>query len=143
MGGEQFGNSVADILCGKVSPSAKLSTTWAYKYEDYPTTLGIDTMLVPYNEGIYVGYRYFDTFNVEPMYPFGFGLSYTNFEMSAHDVFVDANIVSLSVDVKNVGDVKGKEVVECYLSSPDGKLDKCYQDLCAYAKTSELEPGEV
>ena len=142
MGGEQFGNSVADIVSGKVTPSAKLTTTWAYKYEDYPTTLGIDTKLVPYNEGIYVGYRYFDTFNVDPMYPFGFGLSYTTFEMIAHDISVDENIVSFSVDVKNTGAVAGKEVVECYLSSPDGRLEKAYQELCAYAKTPELAPDE-
>ena len=140
MGGEQFGNSVADILTGRETPSGKLSTTWAKKYEDYPTTEGIDTMLVPYNEGIYVGYRYFDTFNVEPMYPFGFGLSYTDFEIEPYDVIIDDSIVNVYVRVKNIGKTTGKEVVQCYISSPDGKLEKPYQDLCAYAKTAELLP---
>lgn len=140
MGGEQFGNSVADILTGRETPSGKLSTTWAKKYEDYPTTEGIDTMLVPYNEGIYVGYRYFDTFNVEPMYPFGYGLSYTSFDIEPYDVIIDESVVNVYVRVKNIGKTTGKEVVQCYISAPDGKLEKPYQDLCAYAKTTELLP---
>lgn len=143
MGGEQFGNAVADVLSGAVCPSGKLTNTWAKKYEDYPTCEGITTMTVPYNEGIYVGYRYFDTFNIEPMYPFGYGLSYTTFDLNVHDVMVDGPIVSFSVDVTNTGNVSGREVVQCYLSSPDGKLEKAYQDLCGYTKTGLLNPSET
>ncbi|MBO5375097.1 MAG: glycoside hydrolase family 3 protein [Clostridia bacterium] len=142
MGGEQFGNAVADIVSGKVSPSGKLTTTWAKKYEDYPTCEGIDTIVVPYNEGIYVGYRYFDTFNVEPMYPFGYGLSYTTFEIEPYDFILDGPLVNFVTKVTNTGKMPGKEVVECYLSSPDGKMEKAYQDLCAYSKTDIINPGE-
>ena len=140
--GEQFGNSVVDILSGSVTPSGKLTTTWAKTYDDYPTKEGIETKEVPYNEGIYVGYRYFDTFNVTPRYPFGYGLSYTSFEASLLNAQLSETIVILNVDVKNTGDVSGKEVIQCYLSSPDGKLENPYQELCAYAKTSEIAPGE-
>ena len=140
--GEQFGNAVADIVSGKVCPSGRLSTTWAKKYEDYPTCEGIDTTIIPYNEGIYVGYRYFDTFGVEPRYPFGFGLSYTDFKMRAYDIDVDGALVDFCVEVTNTGSVAGKEVVQCYISCPDGKLEKAYQELCTYAKTDCLEPGE-
>lgn len=142
MGGEQFGNSVADIISGKVSPSGKLTATWAKKYEDYPTCEGIKTMTVPYNEGIYVGYRYFDTFNVEPMYHFGYGLSYTSFDLKPFDFTLDGALVNFAVKVTNTGKVAGKEVVQCYLSSPDGKMEKAYQELCAYIKTSVIQPGE-
>ena len=139
--GETFGDAVADVISGKVNPSGKLSTTWAKKYEDYPTCEGIDTVVVPYNEGIYVGYRYFDTFGVEPRYPFGYGLSYTNFKMKTYDIDVEGSLVDFCVEVTNTGSVAGKEVVQCYISCPDGKLEKPYQDLCAYAKTDLLEPG--
>ncbi|MBQ3040977.1 MAG: glycoside hydrolase family 3 protein [Clostridia bacterium] len=142
MGGERFGYSVVDLISGETNPSGKLSTTWARVYEDYPTTEGITTMLVPYNEGIYVGYRYFDTFNVEPRYPFGFGLSYTTFDMKAGDFFVDGSIINFVVNVTNTGNVAGKEVVQCYISCPDGKMEKAYQDLCAYAKTKLLQPQQ-
>lgn len=143
LGGEQFGNSVADIISGAVNPSGKLTTTWAKKYEDYPTCAGVDTKEVPYNEGIYVGYRYFDTFGVEPRFPFGYGLSYTDFEMSISDIHIDSTTVILNVNVKNIGDKAGKEVVQCYISAPDGKLEKPYQELCAYAKTNEIAPNET
>ena len=141
--GEQFGNAVADIVSGKVNPCGKLSTTWAKKCEDYPTGDGLETKVIPYNEGIYVGYRYFDTFGVEPRYPFGYGLSYTNFKMKVFDVYVDGPLIDFCVEVTNTGDVAGKEVVQCYMSSPDGKLEKPYQELCAYSKTDLLAPGET
>ncbi len=143
MGGEQFGNAVADIVSGVICPSGKLTTTWAKKYEDYPTCEGVTTMTVPYNEGIYVGYRYFDTFNVEPMYHFGYGLSYTSFELKPFDFVVEGPLVTFSVNVTNTGKVAGKEVVQCYLSSPDGKMEKAYQDLCAFSKTELVKPGET
>ncbi|MBE6674870.1 MAG: glycoside hydrolase [Ruminococcaceae bacterium] len=142
LGGEMFGYAVADVISGKITPSGKLTTTWAYKYEDYPTKEGITTKEVPYNEGIYVGYRYFDTFNVEPRYPFGFGLSYTTFKQEVTDIRIDGQIVDIAVKVTNVGKYSGREVVQCYLSSPEVKLEKAYQDLCTYAKTDVLEPNE-
>lgn len=140
--GEQFGNSVVDILSGKVNPSGKLSTTWAKSCDDYPTNEGVTTKEIPYNEGIYVGYRYFDTFNVTPRYPFGYGLSYTDFELSVLNAQLDGTVAILNVDVKNIGKYAGREVIQCYLSSPDGKLENPYQELCAYAKTSEIAPGD-
>ena len=142
LGGEEFGRAVVDVISGKITPSGKLSTTWAYKYEDYPTKEGITTLEVPYNEGIYVGYRYFDTFGVEPRYPFGYGLSYTTFEIEPQEITVDGQIVDIVVRVKNTGNTYGKEVVQCYLSAPEVKLEKPYQELCAYTKTGVINPSE-
>lgn len=142
LGGEAFGVAVADVLSGKVSPNGKLTTTWAYKYEDYPTKEGITTLEVPYKEGIYVGYRYFDTFGVEPRYPFGYGLSYTDFENEVIDIRIDDQIVDLTVKVTNVGKYNGREIIQCYLSSPEVKLEKAYQELCTYGKTDVLAPNE-
>ncbi len=142
LGGEQFGYAVADIISGKVTPSGKLTTTWAYKYDDYPTKEGITSLEVPYNEGIYVGYRYFDSFGVEPRYPFGFGLSYTEFAHNVKEIRIDGQIVDITVEVKNIGKTHGREIIQCYLSSPEKKLEKAYQELCAYAKTDVLYPNE-
>ncbi len=142
LGGQEFGGAVVDVISGKVTPCGKLTTTWAYKYEDYPTKEGIATLEVPYNEGIYVGYRYFDTFNVEPRYPFGYGLSYTTFETTVQEINLDGQIVDIVVRVKNTGNTYGKEVVQCYLSAPEVKLEKAYQELCAYTKTGVINPGE-
>lgn len=142
LGGEMFGYGVADVISGKVSPSGKLAMTWANKCEDYPTNEGLETLFVPYNEGIYVGYRYFDTFNVTPRYPFGFGLSYTEFKTEITDIQIDGSIVSIYASVKNVGNHTGREVLQCYLSSPEIKLEKAYQELCAYTKTDDIKPGE-
>ena len=142
LGGEQFGYAVADVISGRVTPNGKLTTTWAYKYEDYPTKEGITTLEVPYNEGIYVGYRYFDTFNVSPRYPFGYGLSYTDFTSEIQDIRVDDEIVDISVKVTNIGSTHGREILQCYLSSPEKRLEKAYQELCAYAKTDVLMPNE-
>ncbi len=142
LGGEMFGYAVADVISGKVSPNGKLTTTWAYKYEDYSTKEGITTLEVPYKEGIYVGYRYFDTFGVTPRYPFGYGLSYTKFASEVVDVRIDDQIVDLTVKVTNVGEYNGREVIQCYLSSPEVKLEKAYQELCTYAKTDVLAPNE-
>ena len=142
LGGEMFGYAVVDVVSGAVTPGGKLAMTWAYKYEDYPTTEGIDTLVVPYNEGIYVGYRYFDTFGKQVRYPFGYGLSYTSFEHEVLDIRLDGQIMDIVVKVTNTGKYSGKEVLQCYLSSPDGKLEKAYQDLCAYGKTNTLMPTE-
>ena len=142
LGGEMFGYAVADILSGKVTPSGKLTTTWAYKYDDYQGKEGITTLEVPYKEGIYVGYRYFDTFGITPRYPFGFGLSYTEFKNEVIDVNLDGQIVDLTVKVTNIGKYNGREIIQCYLSAPQVKLEKAYQELCTYAKTDVLEPNE-
>ena len=141
LGGETFGYAVADVVSGKVTPNGKLSTTWAYKYEDYPSKEGITTKEVPYKEGIYVGYRYFDTFGVTPRYPFGFGLSYTSFESEILDVELDGQIVDVTVKVTNTGKYSGREIIQCYLSAPSVKLEKPYQELCTYAKTDVLLPN--
>lgn len=146
--GMEGGNAVADILSGKVNPSGKLADTWAYKYEDYPNSEkfshnngNVETEI--YDEGIYVGYRYFDTFEVPVRYGFGYGLSYTEFEISDYCLkTVSAEKISISATVKNTGNVSGKEVVQVYVSLPGGILEKEAHRLCAYAKTCELKPGE-
>ncbi len=142
LGGEMFGYAVADVVSGKTSPSGKLTTTWAYEYNDYPTKEGITTMEVPYDEGIYVGYRYFDTFGITPRYPFGYGLSYTDFSSEIVDIRIDDQIVDITVKIKNIGNYCGREVIQCYLSAPEVKLEKPYQELCTYAKTDVLKPNE-
>ena len=143
MGGKAF----ADILCGNVSPSGKTVDTWVKKYEDTPfaneySYLNGDLEEEYYREGIYVGYRYFDTFNVEPKYPFGYGLSYTDFVIESA-VHLNKTKVTVEARVTNVGDTySGKEVVQVYVSCPDGKLKKEYQKLAAFGKTKVLAPGE-
>lgn len=142
MGGEETGNSVADILVGNVSPSGKLTDSWC-KLEDYITNDRITELSIPYNEGIFVGYRYFDTFGIDPQYPFGFGLSYTDFDISVKGVSVEKTYVNIDAEVKNVGKFKGKEVVQVYLSEPEVKLPKAYQQLATFKKTKELGVGET
>lgn len=142
LAGETSGDAIADLLTGRVTPSAKMAATWAKKYEDYPTTKEFGGAITHYSEGIYVGYRYFDTFNVEPRYAFGYGLSYTSFDIAITDIRLDGTVVDVSATVKNTGNYAGREVVQCYLSAPDGKLEKAYQDLVAYIKTDIIAPGE-
>ena len=139
--GETSGDAVADVLTGRVSPAGKLTTTWARRYRDYPTTDCWGTMQIPYREGVFLGYRYFDTFGVEPRFPFGFGLSYTTFSVKAGAVSARGSKAKLSATVRNTGKAAGAEVVQCYVSMPAGKLEKPYQDLVAYARTPELAPG--
>lgn len=146
--GEEGGNALADILTGKVSPSGKLVDTWAKKYADIPfgdeySYLSGDTTQEYYKEGIYVGYRYFDTFGVEPRWPFGFGLSYTTFALSTDNPELNDTTVKISVKVENTGMVPGREVVQVYVSAPDGVLEKEAKRLVAFAKTAELAPGEA
>lgn len=142
------GNVLADVLLGSVNPSGKLTDTWAKQYSDYPSSEGFshndgDVNDEYYTEGIYVGYRYFDTFGVEPLYPFGYGKSYTDFSVAPGTVRVEGGVVKLSATVKNTGAVyAGKEVVQVYYSAPSGKLSKPYQELAAFAKTKLLAPGE-
>ena len=161
--GMEGGNSIADLLTGKVNPSGKLTMTWPVAATDHPSTKNfpgnIDfysfkemhggKMAIPgytytnHDEDIYVGYRYFDTFNREVAYPFGFGLSYTTFEFSKPVVKAKGkDAVEVSVSVKNTGKVSGKEVAQVYVAAPKGKLEKPAQELKAFAKTRELKPGE-
>lgn len=142
------GYAVADALCGKTMPSGKLTATWAADYKDYPSSEEFshnngDTEEGWYTEGIYVGYRYFDTFNVTPNYCFGFGRSYTEFSIETLGVRADEEKISVKVNVTNTGaDYAGKEVVQIYVSAPAGKLEKPYQELAAFGKTDLLAPGE-
>jgi len=140
--GEVGGYAVANVLFGKVSPSGKLPFTWARRWDDYPSSRCWGSQDVVYCENIYVGYRYFDTFNVEPLYPFGFGLSYTNFEIQVERVTVEGPVVTLTVKVANTGRYSGKEVVQVYVTPPAGRLEKEHQRLVAFAKTDLLQPGE-
>lgn len=148
LAGMEGGNALADVLSGEVTPSGKLTDTWAVNYSDYPAspTFGTnagDGKQVNYEEGIYVGYRYFDTFHIKPAYEFGFGMSYTDFEIEVKAVTVDSENVSVQATVKNTGSkYSGKEVVQIYASAPKGKLDKPYQVLAGFGKTDELEPGK-
>ena len=147
--GTAGGTAVADVLSGKVTPSGKLASTWAKKYADIPyayefSYLNGNLEDEYYKEGIFVGYRYFDTFGVEPRYPFGYGKSYTEFEIAPSEVKLDGTVVSVFAEVKNIGTLySGKEVAEVYISAPMGTLDKEYQSLVGFTKTKELEPGEV
>lgn len=142
------GYALADVLSGKETPSGHLTSTWAENYTDYPGAADFSHMNGDvddeyYKEGIYVGYRYFDTFNVSPAYPFGYGLSYTTFDITTNGVTVEKDQITLSVTVKNTGDTyAGREVVQVYASAPKGRIEKPYQVLVAYAKTKELAPGQ-
>ena len=146
--GMRGGDAVVKVLNGEVTPSGKLTDTWAVNYEDYPSSEGFgsndgNNTQEEYTDDIYVGYRYFDTFNVTPAYEFGYGMSYTDFAMYVTDVQADADNVTVTVRVTNTGDTySGKEVVEVYFSAPDGTLEKPYQELAAFGKTDELAPGE-
>ncbi len=146
--GTKGGNAVADVLCGTVTPSGKLTDTWAKNYGDLPfakeySYLNGNVKNEFYREGIYVGYRYFDTYQVQPRYPFGFGLSYTDFQMETLSVQLMDTTVMVQVRVKNVGTVHaGKEVCQVYLSSPKGQLQKEYQALATFGKTKLLQPNE-
>lgn len=139
--GVETGNALADILLGKANPSGKLTTTWS-AWEDYfPMEDFGDNNDTRYREGIYVGYRYFDSVGKKALYPFGFGLSYTTFSIHLQTLEAVSDTVILRANVTNTGKVPGKEVVQVYVSAPDGKLDKPYQDLAGFVKTGELAPG--
>ena len=167
--GQETGNSIADVISGKVNPSGKLASTFPMHYADVPSAnnfpgivteqsepqnpgeSALVTFFTPqesrivYEEGIYAGYRYYTTFEVPVSYEFGYGLSYTTFEYSNLKIssLKFKKGITVSVDVKNTGDIAGKEVVQLYLSAPAGNLDKPVEELKGFAKTALLEPGEV
>ena len=177
--GQECGNSVMDVLTGKVNPSGRLPMTWQVAFGDAPAdqnfpadyvfdmsafakaysggsakdaaeraqreaepVLVKDVDYTEYQEGIYIGYRYFDTFQKEVAYPFGFGLSYTTFDYEILSSSIDGDKCQMEVKVTNTGNVAGREVVQAYVKAPKGKLDKPSKELKAFGKTRELKPGE-
>lgn len=160
--GQEGGNSVADVLTGKENPSGKLTMTWPIAATDHPSTANFPQEYDMYSlrnmqgwgapikginftnheENIYVGYRYFDTFNKEVAYPFGYGLSYTTFAYSKPSVKLAGNTVEVSVTVKNTGKMAGKEAVQVYVTAPKGKMEMPAKELKTFGKTDKLAPGE-
>lgn len=165
--GQEGGHAVADVLCGDVTPSGKLTDTWAKHIEDYPSYRNFGTdkknglvfpamgpgpggpgaveeqCYINYEEGVFVGYRYFDTFGVDVNFPFGHGLSYAEFDTTACTMEVEAGKITVKATVCNVSEkFSGKDVLEVYYSAPDGKLEKPYQELAGFAKSSLLAPGD-
>ena len=143
-GGQEGGNGVADVLTGKVCACGKLTDTIAGNISDYPSTENFgDPFQNYYKEDIYVGYRYFETFAKDKvLYPFGYGLSYTNFETKAEIFKNTEDELTVSATVTNTGSVKGKEVVQVYVKVPQGTLGNPARKLIGFAKTQELDPGE-
>lgn len=168
-GGQETGNAIADIITGKVNPSGKLASTFPVRYEDVPSANnfpgkvigesavppGVDfgwitgfmfpaPAQITYEEGIYVGYRYFQTFGVKPAYEFGFGLSYTTFTYSGLKIASPdfKGKQSVTFIIKNTGPVAGREVAQLYISAPAGDIDKPESELKGFAKTRLLQPGE-
>ena len=140
--GVETGDALADILLGKAYPSGKLTTTWA-AWDDYCDEGDFgDQNDTHYKEGIYVGYRYFDTVGKKALFPFGYGESFTAFEMNNTSVSLNGTAVTVNTDITNTGSRAGKETAQVYVSLPEGKLDKAYQELAGFAKTGELAPGE-
>ncbi len=147
-GGQEGGRALADLLSGRVTPSGKLTDTWALSYEDYPSAAFFgrryqDGWTAEYREDIYVGYRYFDTFEIPVRYGFGFGLSYTSFSLQMGSLSLENGRVAAEVTVTNTGrEFAGKEVVQIYVSCPQGRLPKEYRRLVCFGKTGLLRPGE-
>ena len=151
--GQEGGDAFVDVLVGNETPSGKLTATWAKCYEDYPTSATFayrngDVDVERYEEGIYVGYRYFDSFSQEPCYPFGYGLSYTTFAIAFTKITHSTTNLSLHVTVTNSGEqFSGREVVQVYVQPPTGlnpneNLERAYQQLAGFCKTKILQPGE-
>ena len=141
--GVETGNILADILLGRSNPSGRLTATWT-SWEDYPAMVdfgGIDD--TRYKEGIFTGYRYFDTEGKDVLFPFGYGLSYTEFDTVFEDITTDKELIRVSTEVTNTGSLKGRETVLLYVSKPQGKLTQARHELIAFAKTSVLEPGQT
>ena len=147
--GQEGGDALADVLLGKEVPSGKLTTTWARHYEDYPSSeeygyLNGNLEKEEYKEGIFVGYRYFDSFGKKPLFPFGFGLSYTSFEIKCCGLKIEESKIRTEVQVTNTGNkYAGKEVVQIYTTFPRTDFEKEYKRLVGFAKTRLLQPGET
>lgn len=147
-GGEEGGNALADLLSGGVNFSGRLTTSWPASFDDVPSadtysSAGGDPHNQEYREGIYVGYRYYDTFGVKPRYPFGHGLSYTTFDKEFTAICTDAEGVKVSVKVTNIGKVSGREVVLLFATVPFGAAGAEFRRLAAYGKTKLLAPGSA
>ena len=155
--GQEGAHAVADVLCGKVNPSGKLPTTFPINYMDIPSSKNFpytwdmtqgrrgnrkNVDYTDYEEGIWVGYRYFQTNDVEVSYPFGYGLSYTTYSYSKPKVKAEKDGFTATITVSNSGKVAGREVVELYVAAPTGGLEKPARELKAFAKTKLLAPGE-
>ncbi len=140
--GHLAGFAMADVLYGKVPPSGKLPFSWAKCADEYPTNEGFSSDKIIYSEGLYMGYRYFDTFGKNVLFPFGFGMSYTKFNIEVLDCEINETVVTLKTKVTNTGKYRGREVVQCYLSMPEDNLDQPYQILCGFEKTNWLNVGE-
>ena len=146
--GSEGGNALADVLLGDVNPSGKLPWTMPKKLEDSPahaTNSFPGDKTVSYDEGILVGYRWFDTKNIEPLYPFGYGLSYTDFAISEaktnKKTFTDNDTIKLNLKVSNIGEFEGKEVIQVYASKPNSKVERADKELKAFKKI-EVNTGE-
>lgn len=147
--GQEGGHGVADVLFGKAAPGGRLTATWARHYGDYPSAESfgyldgnLDTE--EYREGIYVGYRYFDSFGIQPLFPFGYGLSYTDFTIRYKGLQVTREGIEVAVAVENAGErYSGREVVQVYVTLPQTGLAKEYHRLAGFAKTELLQPGET
>ncbi len=140
--GTETGTVLADLLLGRAYPSGKLSTTWA-AWGDYPNVGDFGGRNeTRYREGVYVGYRYFDSVGKKPLFPFGYGLGYTDFAWKAGALRAKGETVTLKATVTNTGSRPGKEVLQLYVSQPGQAVDQPYQTLAAFAKTEELQPGE-
>lgn len=147
--GQEGGHAVADVLFGKAVPGGRLTTTWAKRYKDYPSAesfgyLNGNLEREEYREGIYVGYRYFDSFGIQPLFPFGYGLSYTDFSMKFEGLQITKAGIEVVVAVKNTGErYCGREVVQVYVTPPQSGLLKEYRRLVGFAKTRVLQPKET
>lgn len=146
--GQEGGRAVADVLYGKITPGGRLTATWAKHYEDYPyadefSHLNGNLEKEEYREGIYVGYRYFDSFGIQPLFPFGYGLSYTQFLTKCEGIQINDGGFKIRVSVKNIGDTyAAKEVVQVYITMPQTGLEKEFHRLSGFAKTNLLEPHQ-
>lgn len=143
--GQEAGNAIAAVIKGEVSPSGKLPFTIAKRYEDYPSAANFPYSTNPattyYTEDIFVGYRHFDKAGIEPLYPFGYGLSYTDFSYSDLKVSPDEESYNISVKVTNTGEKAGRETVQIYVKAPGKDMIKPVKELKGFAKTKEIKPG--
>ncbi len=144
--GMEGGSAIAEIITGEVSPSGHLTDTWCYDYEDYPGALDFsfmneDLTTERYEEGIYVGYRYFDSLGIPVRYGFGYGLTYSEFIFEAETPEYNDGIISIPVNITNIGDVPAKEVLQVYVSCPQKGMEKEFRRLTDFHKTQLIPAG--